>query len=498
MQPTLTVESFPELTEQASADALAVAHTDAFGEMRRAEIRVVRSDWETLNTALDRRADALRVDTPAGETLLRGRLDTVERDGAERIVTVGSGELDIVEGEPMPTVTYPETVSDPGTLLFQLIDGTSRTDASNWITLGTGEDAIPDSARPVYGEVTVGQAPLAQVIRDQAALNGHELHYRNAPDQADGEWVLDYHANAEWHRANGSYDAANHLGEITGVTLSPDDGSIIGTPRLEEDTRLDTTHVKAFGAQNGPKQLTATAVADDYSGERATYEMVVEKSVSDRARLEGIAETRLTEIRAHPRLQEVTVATPGRQFVRGDYVTLSWPEESINRQFRIVGVTDRIDEDGVTQELTLSTRRRSRPATKRGQPARSVANYETGFGGYLESQQLTSGFRTVSSGGVQRLELYDFPAKAISVEQADLVVDGRASPGGTRPTDVVVEIDGSTVDTIDGGTAFSNRYDVSGVLSAGENTITAEPASEGDLSLTILFEVLQAGDTFDG
>jgi hypothetical protein len=497
MQPTLAVETFPDLTQQESVVCDSVTQTDRFGEIRTGSATISRSAWDAIDTALNRRDDVLRVDAPDGETLIRGRFDRLARENRSRVITVASGELDLQQAEPIDSVTYLSNASKPGAVAFQLLQGAGvpepATVTNGLIAFGHGGFFSEND----FSAVTVGNASFAEVLREQAAILGHEVRVRNTVDSSEGKFIYDFLSNAEVLRDLGTYDDSDVRGSIRGVTLSPSNGNIIGEPSVTQDTRVDATHIKAFGAGEGPKQITATVAADDFSTGRKVFEQVISKEVSEQDRLQALAESRLREIRRIPQLQEVELTVVDEDLVLGDFVQVDLPDANISEELRVVELIDRIDAEGRRQEVTLSTRRQSRPRERQRQPVRSVRQFETGTQGFLTDRQLTSGFDDIPGGHPQRLVVFDFPEKIIDQKRVDLLVEGRANPDGFVPSDVAVEVGGVTVATISGGGEFRKRIDVTADIGPGETTITATPDTEGSLALTLSVELRRRGDTVD-
>jgi len=61
MQPQLTTETFPDLTEIEQAKGANCEHINRFGEMRRAHIELSPSDWGRVISATDARNDVFRI-----------------------------------------------------------------------------------------------------------------------------------------------------------------------------------------------------------------------------------------------------------------------------------------------------------------------------------------------------------------------------------------------------------------------------------------------------
>jgi len=488
---TVTVESFPDLTEQASVTAQTAAHEDAFGFMRKADATLLSDAWQTLDSALDRRNDVLRIDDPSGATVMRGRFDDISQSGETATVTVVSAERDAADAPPTPSNLELDD-AEPYLYVDYLLDE-SFSETFDGVPTVTLSDDSERTFNGKIGPITLSNASYAKAIREIAAIDGAELHYTNHVTEASGtlqradQFALQY------------LDAGSRGTDRTGsVTLSPSNQNVVGDPTISVDDRREVTHLRGFGAKSGPSQVTAEAVASFYAGGRRVYETYTDKDIQTKSVLQEILDRRIAEINADPRLLEIETAVVGVDLELGDRVHMTLPDRGVDRDLRVVELTDRWDSDGHVQDVLLGTRRITRSREQQRQPERSVRSFERGHQGYLTELQATSGLDDTTSSTPQRLLVADYPGEIIREDRVDLVVQGRADSGGSYPTDVEIAVDGTTVTTVAGSSSSNWRtvVDLTGHLATGENEITATPTgSDGALNLTLSTQLYRRGTT---
>lgn len=493
MLPTLTVETFPDLSVKESVAVDTAVHDEAFNKIRKGTARLPRDDWQTLDASLNRSEDVLRLDGPSGETLIRGRFDRLNREGTTREVTVASAEKDVIETPPVPPVTFDGIIAFPGSVGRIVLDESPTVAAppGSFSDGGLDSDAIDQH--------TVGNASRGEIAREQLAQFGDEVRFENEViEDIDGDLVFEatVEANSEESLADVGFSSGSvGIGSKRNITVSPDNQNIIGDLTIVSDERLSPTHIRALGAGRGPKQVTAESQIDSYSGGRKRFATVTDRNINTQPRLQGLANTLVKEIELFDTFVEVEATVVDEDLNRGDFVTLKLPEEGIDQRVRVVELREIFDEEGARQRVTLSTRRRLRPSEREKQVPRATQQYQRANESFLTERQETSGFDTIGSGEVQRLSIYDFPELIASEERVDLLVEGRASANGNFPGGVDVTVNGTTIDTISGGSQFLKRFDLRGDLNPGTNLITASPNSKGDLNLSLSVELRRRGDT---
>jgi len=191
------------------------------------------------------------------------------------------------------------------------------------------------------------------------------------------------------------------------------------------DVREEVTHIRALGGQAGPQQISVEAVAPSFSGGRKIFRRYENKEVIDESRLTDIAQQLLDEYDGEPRALTVEATVFGERLELGDTVRVVYPEGNVDRDLRVRELRTRFDADGVTQQVTFSNRDLSRE--QRSQKRRDdIQRFNRGFGGFVDRDNLSSGFAVAGDGTPQTLVVPNFPDDVVSEESVELFVQGRA------------------------------------------------------------------------
>jgi len=506
MQPQLTTETFPDLTEIEQAKGANCEHINRFGEMRRAHIELSPSDWGRVISATDARNDVFRINSPFGRLLMRGRLDNVDRTPERVRVTVASCERDVRDFKPTaPNLGVPASgsVSIYNDVVSLVVDFEDLTrDAvptvgslSEATGIDTEELDIPNRGGFVELEddFFFGNENRAKVLRNAATQSNQALTYTNRVDTQNGLFVV------QLGKAGRDLDESTSFSPET-VTLSPSNGNVIGDPSVQRQPRRDVTHVTVLGAGQGNSQARVTVQSADFDGGRRVHEYISQKFGRREQNLEKYAKRRLAEIESSPQHVEVDLTVPiQEQFLfLGDDVSVTLPERGLDLDLRVVDIAKRYDTDGALQDVTLSNRRTARPNDPTRTTERDVRTLEVGEVSFINSNRRRTGFVQTDVGESQTLVLADYPSDIVAEQRVDLIIQGRDGGGGVFPSDIEVAVNGAQITTVAGDSDARSRstVDLRGQLSPGENDISATPQSTGGrIQLTLTTVLRQEGQT---
>jgi len=418
------------------------------GEVDHATVTLERDTWRDVDNILERRTDHLVVDDGSG-TWFAGRYDDDSKgDDATIDVRIAGYERDALDAEPLGDNVVYQNIDD-STIVGDLVGQVG--------TLQVGTVETIDSSL----SMSFSYANPSKALRDTEEAGGGELRFNY--DQ-----TVDY---------------VSRLGaDKPGVILSPAERTIIGEPEVVKDGRENVTHIRGFGAQSGPDQVTAKAVASSYSGGKQVWREYENKDIKEKSRLEKILEQRISEIENEPTHIEVEATALGVDVDLGDRVTVTLPEEGIDRMLRVVSRREILEATGVSFVLSLTNRLLT--GEDRGRKARKdLQRFNRGYEGFVSRDQTASGWDAAGDGTPQELVVVNWPDDIIEEQDVTLAVQGRAwrSPVDPQPHDHDLEISldphahDVTVDTSDHEhpvnvlTTSEDNADFTDVVAGGSN-----------------------------
>ncbi|QCC57368.1 hypothetical protein [Natrinema thermotolerans] len=391
--PTITLHVDDQNRERKlSVDATRAEKVEEVrGEIDHAIVTLERETWRDVDDILERRTDHLIVDDGSG-TWFAGRFDDDSKgDDATIEVRIAGYERDALDAEPLgDNVIYQNT--DDSVIVTGLVDQVGTLEAGTVETVKSGLSMSFSYANP------------SKALRDTEEAGGGELRFNY--DQ-----TVDY---------------VSRLGaDRSGVVLSPSERTIIDEPEVTEDAREDVTHLRGFGAQSGPDQVTAKVVADSYGGGKQVWREYENKDIKVKTRLESILEQRITEIENEPAHIEIEATAIGVDVDLGDRVTVTLPEEGIDRMLRIVSRREILESAGVSYVLSLTNRLLT--GEDSGQKARKdLQRFNRGYEGFVDRAQITSGWNAAGDGTPQELIVVNWPDDIVEEQVVTLAVQGRA------------------------------------------------------------------------
>lgn len=387
--PTLIIEDDGGNTK-ATLDCDTAERQSVRREMDRARAIVPRDAW--LSTSYDSRKDRFFIDRPDGTRLFGGRFDKDPRDGASVTVEIVSFERDAQDAKPTGG-NRQFLNADDDTVVQDAIDNVPTLSAGTIAQLASNLTYnFPNSAR-------------SKQIRKVAVTAGGEVRYN----------------------ADRTVDYVDRVGSDLSLTISPSNQNIVGDITVERDVRDEVTHVRAYGAtfnQGGEEQRTAEAVASGYSGGRKVWREFEDTDIQDSGRLQQIADRLVSEYDGEPRLITVKATIINETVQLGDRVTVKLPDHSIDRQLRITELTERFGEQG--HEYIVTLQNRTVDDDIKGNSRESLQRFNRGYQGFVDRDQVASGWDPAGDGTPQTLEVVNYPDDIQTEKTVDLVIQGRA------------------------------------------------------------------------
>ncbi|WP_324757102.1 hypothetical protein [Haloarcula montana] len=385
-KPTLIVEDSSGSTK-AMLEADTAEKTEEYRQMDRAQAVVDAEEWNAVS--LDSRSDRLVIQRPDGSTLFGGRYDDDQREGDATVVQVASYMRDAIDAEPTAPNLMLQNTADSEVVQTLLIDAVPTLSAGTIETLAPSLSySFPNSSR-------------AQVGKTVATATGGEFHYN----------------------ADRTVDYVDRLGSDLGIVISPDNRNVVGEPRVTQDVRDDVTHIKGFGAGDGPNQVRAEAVASSFSGGRQVWREFEDTDIKEQSRLQTIIDRLVEEMDGEPRKTTVEATLIGVDVALGDRLEVVLPDRGIDRMLRITKLIERYGEQGREYLATLTNRQADDDLEGNEREVRQRVN--RGYGGYIDRNVTPSGWNVAGDGHPQTLTIPDWPDDIEREDVVKLVVQGR-------------------------------------------------------------------------
>lgn len=285
------------------------------------QVRVPRAEATAANLVTD--ADEVYL-VDNGTDVFGGLLGDLDRTGtATTTLIVDSFERQAREAEPSGADVEFTGVDDV-TVVNEAI-------TSAGLTAGTVEN--------VKSNLTFefNHTSPARRLRRVREASGGELRYN--PDK-----TVDY---------------VGSLGSVRTMTLSPDAGNVAGF-RVERDSgQKRANKLRLLGSGEGDAQVVVNVTAPTFQGgDREVWDTLSFKDVSAASTLTEIG-TELVKEMGEEAI-EVNATVKGVTVSLGDTFRVLYPEEDVDHELRVVGVTSVISNEGRFYEATLSNRQLSR------------------------------------------------------------------------------------------------------------------------------------------
>lgn len=379
-------------TTDVTLSAVSIEHVRDLDEQARASVRVYRDDWLSVADSFTERTAELTV-LEDGATVFAGRFGDATTDGIITTVEVLSFETDAADAEPTgPDVEYQNV--DDSTIVSNTIGAVPTLSAGTIETVTSGFS------------YSASHASRSKVLRDLRAATGAEIRY-------NADQTVDYVARLGSDRTSS-------------VTLSPETQTLGDGFSKERDTREEVTHVRVLGAQSGPDQVIAEAVASSYSSGRQRWRRHSNKEIVRQSRAQDTADTLVAEYDGSVRALRIEATVYDVDLSLGDSVTVDYPAAGITSQaLRVVSLRTIRDENGSRQVATLANRELTREQNDRAKEVDDIQRFNRGYQGFVDRDQVTSGWDVAGDGVAQSLLIPAWPDDIVSANRVQLVVEGR-------------------------------------------------------------------------
>lgn len=379
------------------------------GQMDTVTCRLLPEQWSTLDETLDRLEHTLEVEHPDGSSWFTGRYWRHERQQSRYLLTIGSPEVDAVRWEPTDADIVIENEPDDG-IATDIIDGAPADGIPGVDTLTTGTiDQLEANT-----SFSLNEAEASAALRDLATETGAVVRY-------NADWNVDY------LERRGS--------DRPGVTISSAAGTAIDDPDIDRDRpRVSgggrdgpVTHLKGYGAGDGPDQLTYTAVADAWSaGDVQSWARYQNTDIVQQSRLERVVDGLLEEINDEPDDLTVNWTVVDESLEVGDRVTVQRPDDDIDELLWVLETVHVLDDRGERIRTTFGNRPFLLSRDRTQALSRDITRFNRGYGGLVQSIQDTSGWDNAGDGHVQAMTVYDWPDNIETEIITELHVEARA------------------------------------------------------------------------
>lgn len=433
MPPELVIEDSNGDTK-ATITCDSVQRTATRGEMDRAQATIPRSDW--AGVSVDSRLNRLYIDRADGSRMFGGRYDDDARESGSVTVKLVSFERDAVDAEPTPRGLTFQNVTDD-TVIQDAIDGVPSLSAGTLDNVASGLSfSFPNSAR-------------SKQIRKVTTATGAEVRYN----------------------ADRTVDYKSRLGSDRNITITPSNQNIVGSPRVTEDARDEVTHIRGFGSREG--DIVAEAVASSYSGGRQVWREFEDTDIKEVSRLQQVIDRMVADYDGEPRKITVEATLVNVDVQRGDRLQVTLSERDIDREMRITTLVERIGQRGREFVATLTNREVDKELE--GNPREDLQRFNRGYQGFLDRDQVTSGWQVCGDGHNARLVIPDWPDDIVREETVTVYLQGRPWRSPIDITDHSHNINISTDTFVVQSDRIQEEYINSGVVTAAGDFTVSTP-----------------------
>lgn len=434
------------------------------------------------------------LDSPSdanGDALFGGVLKDIIRSGPRTEIIIESFEIYARDATPTPPDEQFEDVDD-SVIINDGIDNIPQISAGNIDTLTSGNSIIMPN---------VSQARKLRIV--ERASNG-ELKY-----QADK--TLNYTQGCGVDKCGSNK---------RDIILSPENEFI--TEYFTADKRSgeeDVTHIRMVGGGDGVSQITAHIIPDsdpeDYEsdpeyqnvtrytashwsdGDRKKWAIIPNKDHTNVDMLTNLGLQYAEEFQ-EPYIEAFTVIED-LDVELGDFFTVQYPEEEIDRIMRVISVQTNIDSEGVNYEVDLSTRKLTVVDTEE-ENKKDIDRHNTSFEGSDVSYTVGSG-RQSCDDGVPYVTTFYYPEELVHEHRMELRLHAlpfkRFENGAMTVTEDYVSncdviVNGTSFGTSfgDGTGPFDEQVNIRGTLNPGQtNRVEITTDTVGDIQVSIQGDV---------
>lgn len=413
--------------------------------------RVWTSRPEVNEANLDVADDEILV-YKGGKVRFAGVLKDIERRGTDTVLVVDSYERYARDAEPAPAgEQYTSTTDD--TVVKDAIDATSQLKRGNITQQKSGFD------------FSFNYASQALKIRLMRKLTRSEVRYN-------------FDKTVDYQDAIGTDRSAS-------VTISPSNQNVTKFRITKTSGEQVATHLRVIG--NGA-DADVTATNFDPQNDRERWRRAYFKSVSDYSNLKDLGDRLLDVI--SKQWKEIKATITGVDVNLGDTLHVTYTDENIDGDYRVVELTEKINPKGVHYEATLSNRDfgRDNPSEKTQRQVSELARRESsgGVSGKTPTVNIPVTEIPANNGVGQRLVVPDGSVLSLWTVGAD------EKTGGLSSTSIELQlrknISGNDVD----GTLV---YAKSTTFTQGENQPLAQVEASGS-DVNVEFRIYNGSSSY--
>lgn len=233
--------------------------------------------------------------------------------------------------------------------------------------------------------------------------------------------------------------------------LSPSSQTVVdGFEVRREGGEEYVTHLRMLGAGEGDAQVQTTVISDEWAeGDPKSWDTRTNKDVTDEGVLQKQGEVLIAELNEDHLEVETTVE--GVDVALGDQFLVQHTQEQIDQEMRVVEHTRVTTADGVTHQVTLSSRTKARKRQYEKE-VKDLERYNKAFEGTSVTMNTGGGRQPVDGGHNYQFDVY-YPDEVAYEHRVMLRVkglpyraysQGAASGGGEHSHSIEFSIDSHT------------------------------------------------------
>lgn len=328
------------------------AITEQWKEQTRAEVEILRREWQTVVNSVDKINDEFYV-LIGNQRVFGGRLINYSNEEDSVILSIGSFEEDALTAQPTDaTETFSTTDRNV------VLDAISRIPN---LSAGTVEELTSS-----VGFVFSNSSP-AKMIRDCQQISGAFIKY-NADKTID---YLEY-----------------PTGESPIATIGPNERNVQDDFRVIENEREEFTNIRVLGAGEGDSRIQAEGSITSTSG-REKWGKYADNSITSQSRAEEVLQNLIDEYENSPVRTSISTTIFGIDPEVGSKVQAVSDVDSIDKEMFVTRAQRRLEGVQSVYEVTLSNRLVSEQDSGR-QRRQSIGTFNQGYQGQVV---------TINSGG---------------------------------------------------------------------------------------------------
>lgn len=337
------------------------AITEQWKEQTRAEVEILRREWQTVVNSVDKINDEFYV-LIGNQRVFGGRLINYSNEEDSVILSIGSFEEDALTAQPTDaTETFSTTDRNV------VLDAIGRIPN---ISPGTVEELTSS-----VGFVFSNSSP-AKMIRDCQQISGAFIKYN--PDK-----TVDY--------------LEFPTGESPIATVGPNERNVQDDFRVIENEREEFTNIRVLGAGEGDSRIQTEGSITSTSG-REKWGKYADNSITSQSRAEEVLQNLIDEYEDSPVRTSISTTVFGIDPEVGSKVQAVSDVDSIDKEMFVTRAQRRLEGVQSVYEVTLSNRLVSEQDSGR-QRRQSIGTFNQGYQGQVVTIN-SGGYRAPIDNGV--------------------------------------------------------------------------------------------------